>query len=73
MSDVPHQQVAYDTLQGSCPCLYRGPLNLITRDEPETLCCKAKHLVASSSFDCTLLNKKIKHPDFCWGCNKRKV
>lgn len=70
---ISHQEQEYNELQASRPCVGRGEIELQIIDKPATSCCKAKKLVESSYFFCTILNRKIIKSNFCWTCTNRKV
>lgn len=67
-----HQEQEYAQLQSARPCDGRGELELQKVDKPATPCCKAKTIVNGASFDCSILNRKIRDLNFCWSCTYRK-
>ena len=69
---VSHQQIEYDQLQSSVPCIGRGKLELKIRHEPASACCKAKDHVENLKFECTILGRNINDTNFCWQCRARK-
>ena len=69
---TPHQVTTYNQLQGARPCDGRGELNLKTKHEPASACCKAKDIVESASFYCTILKRNVQDINVCWACSERK-
>ena len=63
----------FNTMNGARPCVYRGELELTTKYNPATPCCKENTQVVGAKFYCSLLNKYLDYnTSVCWLCKERK-
>ena len=70
---MSYQEREFNELNGSRPCIFRGPLELKTKFFPETNCCKANTQILNAKFFCKLFNKYLDHNStICWLCKDRK-